>query len=74
MVHNKVGTKFYAHEITGFQVFSESAKYTIKLLELWDCFTQKTIQKDVYVEKYKHLKIITHLYYNILEGKYVNFA
>ena len=66
--------KFETWSINGLIVFKETAKYVVQLLQLWDCFNNKAIKNDVYKEKWKHIKIICALYYNMIAGNYVNYA
>ena len=66
--------RFDTWSIDGLIVFKETAKYVIQLLNLWDCFQNKTIRADAYNEKWVHLKQICHLFSNVLIGAYVNFA
>ena len=60
--------------ITGLVVFKETAKYVVQLLRLWECFQKKPVKSDAYKERWKHIKVICQLYYNMIHGNYVNFA
>lgn len=66
--------RFDTWNINGLVVFKESAKYIIKLLQLWDCLRQKPKGKDIYRSKWKFVKEIVMMYQNIIAGNYINFA
>ena len=64
--------RFDTSTIDGLIVLKETAKYVIQLLTLWGNFQNKP--SNGYKEKWCHLKIISHLFTNMLTGNYVNFA
>jgi exportin-7 len=65
--------RFDTWNINGLVVFKESAKYIIKLLQLWDSLNSKTT-KDLYTGKYKYTKQICKFYRQVVSGNYINFA
>lgn len=48
--------RFDTWSIDGLIVFKETAKYVIQLLQLWDCFDNKSTQNNAYAQKWGHLK------------------
>jgi hypothetical protein len=48
--------RFDTWNINGLVVFKETAKYTIKLLSIWDSLQSKPCQKDAYSQKWKFIK------------------
>ena len=66
--------KYQNQSINELIIFKETAKYVVQLLQLWDCFNSKAKKIDDYKKKWKPLKIICGLYFNIITGNYINFA
>lgn len=75
MVQNKFNRlRFDTWNINGLIVFKETAKYVIKLLQLWDCLLNKPCQQDEYKQKWKFAREICQYFMNIISGNYINFA
>lgn len=66
--------RFDTWNINGLVVFKETAKYIIKLLQLWNSLQTKIVKVDPYREKWKFIKEISQLYQNVINGNYINFA
>lgn len=66
--------RFDMWNINGLVVFKECAKYTCKLLQLWDSLKTKESHRDCYQQKWKYVKEISQLYMNVINGNYINFA
>ena len=57
MVHNKFNRlRFDTWNINGLVVFKETAKYMVKLLQVWDCLQAKPATNDEWAQKYKFAK------------------
>lgn len=65
--------RFDTWNINGLVVFKESAKYIIKLLQLWDSLLNKK-GSDLYSSKFKYTKQICLFLKQIVNGNYINFA
>ena len=48
--------RFDTWNINGLIVFKETAKYTVQLLKLWDCFRAKSVTSDKYKSKWKLIR------------------
>jgi hypothetical protein len=68
--------RFDTWNINGLVVFKETAKYVIKLLQVWNSLESKVLKPggDLYKEKWKFVKEISQLYHNVINGNYINFA
>lgn len=68
--------RFDTWNINGLVVFKETAKYVIKLLQVWNSLESKVLRPggDLYKEKWKFVKEISQLYHNVINGNYINFA
>ena len=69
--------KFDMWNINGLIVFKETAKYIIKLMQVWDCLGNKPKTStgiNEYRCRWKYLKVISKLFLSILTGNYVNFS
>ena len=65
--------RFDTWNINGLIIYKESSNFMAQFLNFSKCLTQN-IREDVYLERYKFLKILMNMLSKCITGGYINFA